>query len=241
MSVELESAKRLTTLKNKIDVVTKTPSNTLSESVDNVIAGYGQGGSGGGDSGVDLWAYIENAPIFSADIQEITEDITLHLERATGLGNLFDLKVLNMRKITVYLSDKCTNLYRAFGRAGGAIQIIEIIGDTSSVTRYGYTFAARPNLEQIIGVLDFTSATETGGTFVGCSSLREVRFNESTLSKSTSLESSPLLSDESIQSIIDGLADLTGQTAQTLTLHEDVVLTEEQKATITLKNWILVQ
>lgn len=47
MSVELESAKRLTALKNKIDAKTETPSNTLSESVDNIIAGYGQGG---GDS-----------------------------------------------------------------------------------------------------------------------------------------------------------------------------------------------
>lgn len=60
MSVELESAKRLTTLKNKIDTKTGTQSNTLSESVDNVIAGYGQGGSGG-DSYYDaFWDAYQN-------------------------------------------------------------------------------------------------------------------------------------------------------------------------------------
>lgn len=46
MSVELESARRLTALKNKIDTATSTTSSTLSEAVDNVIAGFGQGGGG---------------------------------------------------------------------------------------------------------------------------------------------------------------------------------------------------
>ena len=50
------------------------------------------------------------------------------------------------------------------------------------------------------------------------------------------------LTPETIQSIIDGMADLTGATAQTLTFHKDVgaKLTDAQKATITAKNWTLV-
>ena len=44
MSIKLTSLERLIKLKNKIDAKTEKPSNTLSESVDNVIAGYGQGG-----------------------------------------------------------------------------------------------------------------------------------------------------------------------------------------------------
>ena len=47
------------------------------------------------------------------------------------------------------------------------------------------------------------------------------------------------LSAESVQSIIDGLA-IVG-TAQTLTLHSSIVLTDEQKAQISSKNWTLVQ
>jgi endonuclease I len=48
--------------------------------------------------------------------------------------------------------------------------------------------------------------------------------------------------NDSVQSIVDALKDLTGATAQTLTFHADVggKLTDAQKATITAKNWTLV-
>lgn len=61
------------------------------------------------------------------------------------------------------------------------------------------------------------------------------------IGNSINLQWSPLLSDTSVQNIIDCLIDLTGQTTQTLTLHADVKakLTDEQIATITSKNWTL--
>ena len=67
-------------------------------------------------------------------------------------------------------------------------------------------------------------------TFVGC------------IGKSFVIKDSPLLSDASVQSIIDCLKDLTGAAAQTLTLHATVggKLTDAQKAAITAKNWTLV-
>lgn len=63
-----------------------------------------------------------------------------------------------------------------------------------------------------------------------------------TIGTAMNLKDSSLLSAESVQSVIDALKDLTGATAQTLTFHKDVgaKLTDEQKATITAKNWILV-
>ena len=74
--------------------------------------------------------------------------------------------------------------------------------------------------------------------FSGCISLVDVRFVKETIKGSIKIPS-PVLSAESIQSIIDGLA--TVATAQTLTLHADVKakLTAEQLATITGKNWNL--
>lgn len=65
---------------------------------------------------------------------------------------------------------------------------------------------------------------------------------EGTIGKDISLGASNLLTDASVQSVIDALKDLTGATAQTLTFHKDVgnKLTEEQKAAITAKNWTLV-
>ena len=74
---------------------------------------------------------------------------------------------------------------------------------------------------------------------MACKSLVTVSFVENSIPFSLSFAQSPLLSDESIQSIINGLA--TVETAQTLTLHADVKakLTESQIAQITSKNWTL--
>lgn len=62
-----------------------------------------------------------------------------------------------------------------------------------------------------------------------------------TIGKSISLNWSKNLSDESVNKVIGCLKDLTGQTAETLTVHKTVgeKLTDTQKATITAKNWIL--
>lgn len=71
--------------------------------------------------------------------------------------------------------------------------------------------------------------------------LEEVRFS-GCIGKSLEIKDSPLLSVASVQSIIDCLKDLTGATAQTLTLHATVggKLTDAQKAAISAKNWTLV-
>lgn len=74
-----------------------------------------------------------------------------------------------------------------------------------------------------------------------CPALETITF-AGTIGQSLSFQWSPLLSVDSVQSIIDHLKDLTGATTQTLTFHKDVGarLTEAQKATITAKNWTLV-
>ena len=66
-----------------------------------------------------------------------------------------------------------------------------------------------------------------------------IEFVAETIKVSISFINVNLLSAESIQSVIDGLATVT--TAQTLTLNATVKakLTEEQLATITNKNWNL--
>lgn len=63
-----------------------------------------------------------------------------------------------------------------------------------------------------------------------------------TITKNMNLSRCDKLTDASVQSVIDHLADLTGQTTQTLTFHATVggKLTDAQKAAITAKNWTLV-
>lgn len=97
------------------------------------------------------------------------------------------------------------------------------------------------NLEEIRGEIENTTTTWTLW-FTSCAKLREVRFKPSSIKGVFNITASPLLSDASIQSIIDGLADLTGGTSSTVAFHADAGarLTDEQKANITVKNWALV-
>ena len=97
-------------------------------------------------------------------------------------------------------------------------------------------------LEEILGELSFAPTCGFQHAFMNMGALREIRFKKGTIYKNIGFQQSANLSADSIQSIIDGLADLTGQTVQTLTFHKTVgnKLTEAQKATITAKNWTLV-
>ena len=103
------------------------------------------------------------------------------------------------------------------------------------------TFSTCSNLIEIKGVIDFSKVASLLNVFTVCAKLKEVTFLKNNLYKDIQFAQSPLLSDRSIQSIIDGLADLTGGTAQTITLHADVKakLTESQISQITSKNWTL--
>lgn len=103
-------------------------------------------------------------------------------------------------------------------------------------------FNGRGSLEEIIGELDLskiTSANVQNNPFNGCTSLVEVRFTKESIKYNLSFTQSSQLSDESIQSILDGLANVTG--TRTLTFHSAVYakLTEEQKQSATDKGWTI--
>ena len=203
-------------------------------------------GSGGGevDNGLDLFPYVRYVD-FTAGLQEVTEDITLHLERATSINGMFaQVSIINAPKITVYISDACVNI-NAFVRGSvgkqEVLKIVKIVGDTKHIKDFSFAFYWRVSLETIDCEFDFSSATNVNSMLTYCYALKDVRFKPNTLSLSISIAHSPLLSAESRQSIVDGLADLTDSTTQTITFHKDVKakLTDTQIATITNKNWTL--
>lgn len=103
-------------------------------------------------------------------------------------------------------------------------------------------FNGRSSLEIINGEFDLseiTSSNSQGNMFNNCFSLREVRFIQGSIKYSLSVASSSQLSDESIQSILDGLA--TVSSTQRLALNSAVYakLTEEQKQSATDKGWTI--
>lgn len=137
--------------------------------------------------------------------------------------------------------------YGAFGgsnsRRNEKLKRLTLNIDLSAATTVRSMFAYCSGLETIDGTpLNFSSAVgsyATTTTFVQCEALKEVRFVEKSIQQSLEFKNSPNLSTDTIQSIIEGLADLTGGTAQTLDFHSDVVdkLTDDQFTQIANKNW----
>lgn len=85
------------------------------------------------------------------------------------------------------------------------------------------------------------SETVNMSGFQSCSALENLTV-EGQIGTNVNLQWSPLLTNESVQSVIDHLADLTGADSKTLTLHADVkaALTQSQLDAVAAKNWVLV-
>lgn len=109
------------------------------------------------------------------------------------------------------------------------------------VKRIGLGFFFRRNLVEINGELDFSEVevNSQNNVFDYCDSLVEIRFTKECIKYNLSFSQSSQLSDESIQSILDGLA--TVSSTQTLALNSAVYakLTEEQKQSATDKGWTI--
>lgn len=112
--------------------------------------------------------------------------------------------------------------------------------DYSKGTNFSGMFNWGGYIEEI-GEMNIPNATNVTNMFNYCLELKRITFVPGCIKISISFSGSNLLDDVSIQSIIDGLADLTGKTAQTLTLHATVggKLTQAQKDAASAKNWTL--
>ena len=94
---------------------------------------------------------------------------------------------------------------------------------------------------ETIDDVTFLQVPEFRNLFAGCGKLKHIGIGGS-IDVSFSVSASPELDEETRQSIVVHLKDLTDLETQTLTLHKTVgeKLTAEQKAAITAKNWTLV-
>ena len=129
----------------------------------------------------------------------------------------------------------CTIVTKTFSNSC----ISPIVVDFSNATSMRYTFESSnggnmPNTTIKVSekLTDTTNAfmhNIYGATFT----------DDSVIACSISFAQSSSLSATALQSIINALATVT--TAQTLTLHKNIALTDEQKATIQTKGWTLAQ
>lgn len=271
---------------------------------------YAAGKAAGGGSGVDYSMYAKQIQLRPAAIEQ--EEVTFDLDNAITLAMFFNSTTegddnIAIKSITVNCPNKIEAMNAAFfchrTYNDNVLEKVTLNVDTSNCTTIRLAFRGCRALKTIGGTpLDLskcTASNSTENTFQYCYALQDVGFAKETIKVNISFAYSNLLSTDTIQSIIDGLADLTqyykvgtqistdefeypetevkfedvvsvyssGYTMsdgalvykvyvpdgsiyyaykkvsdpQTLTLHADVKakLTDEQKATITAKNWLL--
>ena len=141
----------------------------------------------------------------------------------------------NIDRIDFYIANPFTS-HNNFLRNTRNLKYVKGINMSNS-TAIRFMFSGS-FIETIEEPLDFSKVNDTTSAFA-CDHLTEIRFVPETIKISIVFSRCSKLSAQSIQSIIDGLATVT--TAQTLTLNSTIVLTDEQKASITAKGWTLAQ
>lgn len=149
-----------------------------------------------------------------------------------------------------------TDMYRMF-RYCSQLQTLDVSNwDVSSVTNMESMFRWCQQLQTLdVSSWDVSSVTSMNGMFSECSQLQTLIGNRTiddvlannNISALNGLKVAlsliyTILDRASLRAVINGLADLTGQTTQTLTLHSTLMekLTEEDIAIATNKNWTIV-
>ena len=199
------------------------------------------------------------------NVQNIATEVkvTIDTSEITDFSNMF-YQCGQLTTVPLFDTSSATAINNMFYYAVNLVNLPNF--DFSSVRGATYSFASCSKLVDVTNItfgpfttaqylfnncyalekvpaLNFGNVASQGAmnnVFQNCSKLthfgglQNVKF-------SYSLSSSPLLTHDSLINCINGLTDLTGETAQTLTLGDTNLakLTEQEIALATAKNWIL--
>ena len=144
----------------------------------------------------------------------------------------------NITRVDMDFSTFSTIQYLFYGNDYTTWVNVIDLKNAKNLTGFLHTARALVTIEKIIS---YETSSWNNNSFQDAGNLTNVTF-DGVIAKSINFQWQSKLTDASVQSIIDHLMDLTGTVAQNLTLHKDVgaKLTDEQKAAITARNWILV-
>ena len=196
---------------------------TMEPLLDAVYAAGKAAGGGGGDNPLK-YAAQTNRVFYNANFPEGYElvidipscfgDVSEMFRGATGLKKL----TFNAPQGVALAAN-----YFVYTTAARPSSLEELVFPNGVKFGSFSNFAIRASkLHTVTGSIDLSQSTTNDSCFKYCEALVNVSFVEGTITKSLSFAQSANLSDASILSLVVGLADLTGQTTQTLTVHETV-------------------
>lgn len=163
---------------------------------------------------------------------------SLKLSAKKNINGVFQ-DCVNLITVDYLDCSETANLQSAFNNCYNLKNIPTL--DTTNGTNFSAMFSNCQSIETIkkLDLSKSSGANYQSLMFSNCYNLKNVEFVENSIKYTLSFAESSLLTEESVQSIIDGLATVT--TAQTITFHKDIALTDTQKQTINEKGWTLVQ
>lgn len=213
--------------------------------------GYEQGYEDGKNSVIDIMFYAENIPSFKYANFPTDTELIINIPRFSRGNNTANLNIgdwgftTGLKKLKVISSAEITEgLVFSTTFNSSSIEELDLTEFPRLIKSILSGFINCKNIKRILGELDLTNCTLNGYEFYNCEALEELYIKEGTLSKSLALAQSSKLNDNSRQSIVDGFADMTGQTSPSLTVHSTVyekMVANGQDALLTAKNVTLVK
>lgn len=177
----------------------------------------------------DLLNFVQSLGHFQVTSANTATNLTLNIPNVTTLNKAFDIgsQANNLKKIELTVSEKLTNMSYVFNnRAGGSLEEIIFYGDLSKVTTLNAAFACggtgfNNNLKKILG-LDFTSVITASQLFNSQRGLVELDIRANTVGVALDLGEQRNLNLSSCINVLNALKDLTGGTALTVKVHDNL-------------------
>ena len=177
----------------------------------------------------DFLDFVQSLGYFQVTSANTATNLTLNIPNVTTLNIAFVIgnQPNNLKKIELTVSNKLTNMSDMFSNvSGGLLEEIIFHGDLSKVTNLNVAFACggtgmNDNLKKISG-LDFTSVTTATQLFNSQRGLVELDIKANTVGVALDLSSQRSLNLASCINVLNALKDLTGDTALTVKVHDNL-------------------
>lgn len=197
---------------------------TIAENIPKVYnAGYEKGKSEGG-GGMTMANYASDIQ-FTSDDWATSDTVVLDMPNLSTMNNIFfNMDFLKIKHLTINSNTPITSCQYAFrGNNGGSVlEAVVLNTDTSLCTVFGQMFF-KQNVKRVEGnPLNFSSATSIGKVFAYSYNVEHFRVVPKSIKINADFGHCTMIDDDTLDSIVNGLFDLTGATAQTLTLNKAV-------------------
>lgn len=169
------------------------------------------------------------------DCKNLTEIPLINTSNATDMTSMFS-GCENLTTVPLIDTSSVTSMSGTFSNCTN-LQTIPLL-NTSKVTKMSSTFSNCINL-QTVPLLDTSSVTRMGGMFQGCSNLTSIPLldTSSASNMSGTFSNCPLLSDDSLNNILQMCINAVNISSKYKTLKYVGLSSEQATKCTTLSNW----